>query len=216
MKVSIVEWRRTHSFPRCTKVVVDVYRATTTIPIVLMRGAERVITAGTIEEARLLMDKYPGSVGIGERYGIKLKGFELNNSPRACMEYDFNGKIAVLTSTNGTKAIKVVQGSGDVFVSSFVNFKATVAALGSLDEVQIVLSGRPGGSADEDREYGNMLMRALEGKDPMVDETIRVVRRGVGSKRLLFMGAGKEISVSLNVDSVPFACIFRDGAFYRA
>ncbi|EQD36509.1 2-phosphosulfolactate phosphatase [mine drainage metagenome] len=81
MKVSIVEGRKTTNFPTCTKVLVDIYRSTTTIPVAIKSGAKYVIPAMTVSEAISVSKEIQNSITIGERYGIKLPRFDLNNSP---------------------------------------------------------------------------------------------------------------------------------------
>ncbi|MHB1637602.1 MAG: 2-phosphosulfolactate phosphatase [Thermoplasmataceae archaeon] len=215
MKVSVVEGRRVGSFPNCTKVLVDVYRSTTTIPLALKAGAKCVIPTLTVAEARSVASSIRNSVTIGERYGFKIPGFDLNNSPFDVAAYDFQGRTAIITSTNGTRVLRRIQDSGEIFIASFVNFTATIDALKACDEVQIVLSGRPDGSADEDIRFGEALRSALLGEQVDVDKVISRVRRGRGTKRLIIIGGRRDISVSLTHDLADFPCKYEDGKIVK-
>ena len=104
-------------------VVIDVLRATTTMCVALDQGAERVIPVETIEECL----KYKGSDGYilaGERNGRKVEGFHFGNSPFEFMNGVVKGKTLVLTTTNGTRAIKMTEKSHQVVIGGFLNFSA--------------------------------------------------------------------------------------------
>ena len=215
MKVSIVEGRRTSQYSKSPKVLVDVYRSTTTIPLILNSGAKYVIPALTSAEARSVASGIKNSVTVGEKYGIKVPGFDLNNSPFDVSRYDFTGKVAIITSTNGTKVLRKIQDTGDIFIASFVNMSATLEVLQDLEEVQIVLSGRPDGSADEDIAFGEALRMSLLGEPYDMGKIINRIRRGRGTKRLIMIGGRRDISLSLSPDIVDFPCKYENGKIVR-
>ncbi|MCL4348353.1 MAG: 2-phosphosulfolactate phosphatase [Candidatus Thermoplasmatota archaeon] len=215
MKVSIVEGRRTSEYSKSPKVLVDVYRSTTTIPLILNSGAKYVIPALTSAEARSVASEIKNSVTVGEKYGIKVPGFDLNNSPYDVSRYDFSGKIAIITSTNGTKVLRKIQDTGDIFIASFVNMSATLELLQDFEDVQIVLSGRPDGSADEDIAFGEALRMSLLGEPYDMEKIINRVRRGRGTKRLIMIGGRRDISLSLSPDIVDFPCKYENGKIIK-
>lgn len=215
MKVSIVEGRRTGVYPKCPKVLVDIYRSTTTIPLILNSGAKYVIPALTATEARSVASGMKNSVTVGEKYGIKVRGFDLNNSPYDVSKYDFNGKVAIITSTNGTKVLRKIQDTGEVFIASFINMSATLEVLRDFEEVQIVLSGRPDGSADEDIAFGEALRMSLLGEQYDIEKIINRVRRGRGTKRLIMIGGRRDISLSLSHDLLDFSCKYDRGKIVK-
>ncbi len=215
MKVSIVEGRRTSEYSKSPKVLVDVYRSTTTIPLILNSGAKYVIPALTSAEARSVASEIKNSVTVGEKYGIKVPGFDLNNSPYDVSRYDFSGKIAIITSTNGTKVLRKIQDTGDIFIASFVNMSATLELLQDFEDVQIVLSGRPDGSADEDIAFGEALRMSLLGEPYDMEKIINRVRRGRGTKRLIMIGGRRDTSLSLSPDIVDFPCKYENGKIIK-
>src|SRR3712207_998389 len=81
-------------------VVVDAYRASTTIAVLVSKGA-RVVPVASIEEAA----RYPGAdYRIGERGSDKVKGFDFGNSPTEVREAHIpSGTTVVLSSTKGTR-----------------------------------------------------------------------------------------------------------------
>ena len=88
-------------------VVVDAYRASTTIAVLVAKGA-RVVPVASIEEAQL----YPADFRIGERGSAKVKGFDFGNSPTEVQEARIpSGSTVVLSSTNGTRIIEAATGA---------------------------------------------------------------------------------------------------------
>ncbi|GGM71261.1 hypothetical protein GCM10007108_06730 [Thermogymnomonas acidicola] len=203
MEVVIEDGRNQKDFEEGTRVLVDIFRSTTSIPIILHRGATRVIPTGSVSVARAMKREDPKRVLVGERFGLKVPGFDYNNSPSELMGADLQGREVIFTSTNGTKVLERIRNRGRVFLGSFVNFSKTVDAVSGGDRVFITLSNRPDGEADEDRIFGEFIREKLEGGDPDFGRYAEMVRRGRGSRRLAMMGGRMDIEVALSLDSVP-------------
>ena len=114
-----------------TAVVFDVLRATTSIMTALAKGAEAVIPVGTIEEALREKQKNPGALLAGERDGFRIHAgltggvdFDLGNSPREFGRGKVAGKTIVMTTTNGTRALKACAGAKEVLIGSIRNVGA--------------------------------------------------------------------------------------------
>ncbi|MEO6168691.1 MAG: 2-phosphosulfolactate phosphatase, partial [Chitinophagales bacterium] len=101
----------------------DVLRATTTMCVALDQGADKVIPVETIEEC-LSYKGREGYILAGERNGRKIEGFHFGNSPFEFMNGVVKGKTLVLTTTNGTRAIKMAENSQQVVIGGFLNFSA--------------------------------------------------------------------------------------------
>lgn len=102
-------------------VVIDVLRATTTMCVAFDNDADSIIPVADIEECRSYRNK--GYLIAGERKGEKIEGFDFGNSPFSFKSHTTkNAKIA-MTTTNGTKAIRmaVERGAKDVAIGSFAN-----------------------------------------------------------------------------------------------
>ena len=104
-------------------VVIDVLRATTTMCVAIDQGADKVIPVETIEECLSFKGK-EGYILAGERNGRKVEGFHFGNSPFEFMNGVVKGKTLVLTTTNGTRAIKMAEHSHQVVIGGFLNFSA--------------------------------------------------------------------------------------------
>ena len=106
-------------------VVIDVFRATSTIASALYNGATAVIPVDTVSGAIDIANEING-IAAGERDGKIADGLQYGNSP---LEYhrDFiGGKNLVLTTTNGTKLLYMAleNGATDIMTGSFPNLGA--------------------------------------------------------------------------------------------
>lgn len=212
MIVNILDGRKEKNFENSTKVLVDIFRSTSTMPIILARGVPKIIPTSSVKAAKQLGAENPDYIVIGERYGMKVPGFHMNNSPDAALNYDFKGKTVVFTSTNGTLVLKRISATGKVYIGSFVNFHATVSRIRDLDRVDIVVSNRPDGPADEDLIFAEYLKSELLGESPGFDVYAERIRKSKGARRLKMMGAREDIESSLKLDYCKKALSF-DGEF---
>lgn len=212
MKVNILDGRKEKTFESSTKVLVDIFRSTSTMPIILARGVPRIIPTSSIKDAKRLKSENPEYVVVGERYGMKVPGFHMNNSPDDALNYDFRERTVVFTSTNGTLVLKRIAPSGKVYIGSFINFHATVQKLQNLDRVDIVVSNRPDGPADEDYIFAEFLKLELQGESPEFSDYADRIRNSKGSRRLKLMGARRDIESSLKLDYCPKAVSY-DGEY---
>ena len=107
-------------------VIIDVFRATSTIATALYNGAERVIPVAAVDECKRLGQAIPNAVTAGEREGKVIEGLQYGNSPAEYPRTFIEGKTLVLTTTNGTKLLHMAfeKGCGDVITGSFPNLSA--------------------------------------------------------------------------------------------
>jgi 2-phosphosulfolactate phosphatase len=116
-------------------VIIDVFRATSTIVTALYNGAEKVIPVSGVEDC-IAIGKKLGAVTAGERDGKIIEGLQHGNSP---VEYPRNfieGKTLVLTTTNGTKLLHLAldRNAAEVITGSFPNLSAVCDHLASSDK----------------------------------------------------------------------------------
>lgn len=107
-------------------VIIDVFRATSTIAAALHNGAVSVIPVASVEECIAIGERTPNSITAGERNGQVVEGLQYGNSPSAYPESFVKGKKLVLTTTNGTKLLHMVDGASEIITGSFLNL-TTVA-----------------------------------------------------------------------------------------
>lgn len=113
-------------------VVFDILRATSTMVTALASGAEAILPVAEIPEALALRAQRPDVLLAGERDGLRILAaqtggvdFDLGNSPREFTPAAVGGRTIVMTTTNGTRALRACTGAQAVLIGSFHNLRAT-------------------------------------------------------------------------------------------
>jgi 2-phosphosulfolactate phosphatase len=200
-------------------VVIDVLRATTTIVHALAAGCREVRPCAELDEARALADSLPaGKVLLaGERGGLKPEGFDLGNSPAEFTARLCRGRILVLTTTNGTRALARAAEAERVLVAGFVNFSAVCAELCREPRpVHIVCSGFEGEPALEDTLLAGAFVDCLtEAGDVSLNDSARLAWDGFdnqaavlggvleiarGGAHLIDLGYGADLPAAADID----------------
>ena len=145
-------------------VIVDIFRATSTIISALANGVSCVVPFYSLEECRRMKNK--GYVIAGERDGKTAEGFELGNSPLAFLNGRYRDKKIAMTTTNGTLAIeKSKEKANNIIIGSFLNLKATADYLNSKEEdIFILCAGWKGKFNLEDSLFAGALGNLLKNR----------------------------------------------------
>jgi 2-phosphosulfolactate phosphatase len=142
-----------------TCVVFDVLRATSSMVTALSNGAKSVIPVAEIPEALQIRSQREDVLLAGERDGVRIPAeltgsiaFDLGNSPREFTTDIVTGKTIVMTTTNGTRALRACAHARKVLVSSFLNLRAVSDLLDreAPDHLILVCSGTNEEPAYED------------------------------------------------------------------
>jgi 2-phosphosulfolactate phosphatase len=143
-------------------VVVDVLRATSTIPQALAAGYRRVLCCVEIEEARRLRDEIEGSLVGGEREAKKVDGFDVGASPREFLEP--RADTLILSTTNGTRTIlRAAEHCEAVLLGSLLNLGSVADELRARGEdVTVVCAGFKGAFALDDAYCAGRIVALLE------------------------------------------------------
>ena len=112
-------------------VVFDVLRATSTIVTALANDATAILPVAEIAEALSIRRRRPEVLLAGERDGVRIQSdltgsiaFDLGNSPREFIKEKIAGRTIVLTTTNGTRALRACAAAKTVLVGSLLNLSA--------------------------------------------------------------------------------------------
>jgi 2-phosphosulfolactate phosphatase len=107
-------------------VIIDVFRATSTIATALYNGATKIIPVDNVERCKTIGSETPNSITAGEREGKVIEGLQYGNSPAEYPRDFIEGKTLVLTTTNGTKLLHMAleKGCDEVITGSFPNLSA--------------------------------------------------------------------------------------------
>lgn len=127
-------------------VVIDMLRATSVIVTAINNGVNKVMPVLTIEEAleKVKNGREQYILG-GERKALKIEGFDCSNSPLEYKKDTVSGKTLVITTSNGTRAIKGSIGAKNILIGALINAKAIAKKLLELDnDVVFVNAGTYG------------------------------------------------------------------------
>ena len=109
----------------CIVVVIDVLRATSTIATVLCNGAKSIIPVDSVEKC-MRLGRDMECITAGERDGQVAEGLQYGNSSFEYPREFIEGKILVLTTTNGTKLLHMAltKGATEIVTGAFLNLSA--------------------------------------------------------------------------------------------
>ncbi|MFZ5985595.1 MAG: 2-phosphosulfolactate phosphatase [Bacillota bacterium] len=203
-------------------VAIDVFRATSTIITALGNGCSSVYPVYDVKEARDTADSL-GDLGVllgGEAHMHKIPGFDLGNSPLEYSSEKVLGRPVVITTTNGTKAIRNSCGADDVIIAAFLNNKAVSRYIAKKDkDVVIVCAGTEGRFTMEDALCAGMIISNIESAGINVEmsdfamavrelylahrSSIKEVLSGTAHfRRLVENGFSRDVDYCLLVDTV--------------
>ena len=206
-------------------VVVDAFRASTTIAVLVSKGA-RVVPVASIEEATFVSADFR----IGERGSAKVAGFDFGNSPTEILASDIPSDSTVaLSTTNGTRIVEAASGARAILTGAFVNAESLAHylfyATRTEAEVAVIGCGWEGRRASEDEIAAGAILHRLESRGAELDERARrVVERYLSrststltgnsaARRLKRLGYGRDLEFCLAEDTVPIVPRLVGGAF---
>jgi 2-phosphosulfolactate phosphatase len=208
-------------------VVFDIFRATSSMITALANGAEAIIPVGEIPEALAVRQTSPAVLLAGERHGVRISAavsggadFDLGNSPREFTKEKVAGKTIVMTTTNGTRALRSCAHAKTVLIGSFLNLQATAEFIlpASPKNLLLICSGTYEQTAYEDALGAGALCELLKNSaaEIEVSDSARMAAElySIAKKNLLAAASSSRngarlCSVPELRDDVPF-CVQRD------
>lgn len=125
--------------------VIDILRATSVMTTAIYNGCKAIIPVLTVKEAFRLTDHKKEYILGGERNAVKINGFNFSNSPLEYTKDAVKDKILVMTTTNGTKAIRNCNTARNIIIAAMINAKSVAKKLIDLkNDIVIVNSGTDG------------------------------------------------------------------------
>ena len=213
-----------------TAIVIDVLRCTSVIAAALQNGAEKVIPVLEPEDAIALAAEIGRENCIlgGERGCNKLPGFDNGNSPLEYTEDCVGGKAVVISTSNGTTAIRGVSSADHVFLGAISNCAAVAkAAFNCGNDVLLVCSGTNRKPSADDYCAAGAIIEELLKLDPacrlsdiaivcrFLYENLRSggfdLMQTFHCKRLFDLGYGKDIEYCMTPNTSSVVPVYIDG-----
>ncbi|MFG3053035.1 2-phosphosulfolactate phosphatase [Kitasatospora sp. NPDC048239] len=191
-------------------VVVDVMRAFTVAAWAFAQGAEKIVLAGSLDEAMALKARHPDWVAVKD--GPATPGFDTVNSPGLMRSIDLGGRTVVQKTTAGTVGALAVKEASLVLCASFVVAEATARLLRTrgCDSVTFVVTGEEG-QADEDLACAQYIARRATGAEA---DPAGFIRRADESRAAAELRTGvregvhpDDVALCLELDRFPFAMV---------
>ena len=163
-------------------VVIDVFRATSTMATALYNGAKKVIPVASVQEC-IEKGKLLNAITAGERDGKVIEGLQHGNSPAEYPRSFIEGKVLVITTTNGTKMLHmaVEQCAEDIITGSFPNFSAVCDYLvSSKKNIVLGCSGWKDKFNLEDTLFAGAVIKAIGNHFPIHCDSSLMAREMFG------------------------------------
>lgn len=151
-------------------VFIDVLRATSVMTTALAAGAKRILPIAEAQQAlrlrdRMIAERHVTAEDIltgGERKAVRIKGFDLGNSPSDYTPERVAGRTILFSTTNGTRAILSLNAPAtQKFLASFLNAEAVTERIETFESVAIVCAGTDGQYTEEDMLLAGRLVDRL-------------------------------------------------------
>ncbi len=217
-------------------VVIDVFRAATTITTALAHGCRLIVPVLTPADARERAREFPSGELLlaGERGGEPIAGFDLGNSPLEYTADRVAGKTIILTTSNGTPALLRAGEARATAVGALVNVTAVARWLqDQARDVTLLCAGDGADASLEDSVCAGLIVEALVAAGTPCDLADPAsISRGVAreyrqrledlaidstwGRHLARIGRHADLAACLRLDAYPLVPILQDGVLRRA
>lgn len=210
-------------------VVIDIFRATTTMSVAMANGAASIYPFKKVEECLAFKKQKPDVISAGERNGIIVEGMDKGNSPAEFSVDIINDKSLALTTTNGTKILHMSMAAEEIVIGSFVNIDNVVAYLKKKNQkVLLACAGWKDKVNMEDSLFAGAVASALKNDFhiqcdsskmcmdlwSLTDKGNRLYEVLKGSShynRLSGFGAHKDLVICTSLNTHPCLPVYQDG-----
>ncbi len=199
-------------------VIIDIFRATSSICYGIENGAEAIIPVAEVEECIAYRNEQTGFLIAAERDGSVVEGFDFGNSPFSYTREKVEGKTIVLTTTNGTQALHLSRKAKKIVIGSFLNLTAVCNWLKEQNEnVLLVCAGWKNNFNLEDTLFAGAVVYQLKGLNYKPDDAAiaandlfqtgendinEYLKKTSHGERLKKLGIEKDIEFCLQVDLI--------------
>ncbi len=206
-------------------VVIDIFRATTTMVAALANGVESITPVATLEECKSLQQQ--GYLAAAEREGKMPGGFDLGNSPLSHVQQDFSGRRLAMTTSNGTLAITKSKTADQIIIGAFINITAVVNYLQhQSNDILLLCAGWKGRVNMEDSLFAGAVAQALVQNTTIANDAAVMalhlyqnhqtnmegfLKDGLHYHRLQRLGLAEDIAFCLKKDVYPLLPVFQEG-----
>lgn len=225
-----------------TCVVFDILRATTSMIAALEAGAKAILPVSDIAEALLRKQTFPEALLAGERHGLRIDRdqasgteFDFGNSPREFSPERVRNRTIIMTTTNGTRALRAAGHAALVLPAAFLNLQAVATRIlrhtpsrlllicgGTYDEASLEDTLAAGALCDQiwnayhDGHVSDSARIALELHHRLGQNLAHAMQLARNGRRLLaHPELHEDVPFALRKDSVTFVAELHSDGFVR-
>lgn len=207
-------------------IVLDIFRASSTIITALGNGCKQITPTLEIEQAWSKKHADASLLMAGERLSIKIEGFDFGNSPLEFTKELVDGRRLVMNTSNGTKAVLACKEAHKVFIGAFINAEAVMqAAFNENKDIIVVCAGTNGSFSLEDSLCAGYLVKlamqngaqvtdtayaAMLMYERVADKLIEHAARSQNGARLYEIGLEADVEYCLTLNSSNTVAIYDD------
>ena len=197
-------------------VIIDIFRATSSICYGIENGAEAIIPVSQVEECAAYGEMGLGYLLAAERDGKVVDGFDFGNSPFSYTKQKVSGKTIVLTTTNGTHSLHLSTKAKRIIIGSFLNLTSVCNWLKAQNQnILLVCAGWKNNFNLEDTLFAGAITERLANYTHTADDAAiaaadlyslakedlnAYLKKTSHSERLKQLGIEADIDFCLNVD----------------
>lgn len=212
-------------------IVLDIFRATTTITTAIANNCKAIFPVLSVEDAYKMRDKLGDVLFAGERQSITIEGFDFGNSPYEFSKEKVQDKTIVMTTTNGTVAIKATEGSFRTLIGSFINASAVCReACKQSKDIIVVCAGTDRLFSLEDALCAGLLVKLIADEHTELTDAARsailmfnqaqdnpaeVAVKSRNGKRLQDLGKLKDVAYCFKTDLLDVVAEYKDSRIKR-
>ncbi|QOV90988.1 2-phosphosulfolactate phosphatase [Humisphaera borealis] len=213
--------------------VFDVLRATTTITAALAAGVREIRLfpdVASVRDAAKAVPPNETTLLLGEEHCLAPAGFDLGNSPGALRSDLHAGRVGLMSTTNGTRAMIAARGAAVRFAVCLVNASAAARAMSSTGrDITLLCAGTGGRVALEDVVGCGAVIAAIEnlnGSVTLGGDTARIARQlfldhrddlraliasGDGGQNVMSVGLTDDIDYCSRLDALKVVGVVEGG-----
>ncbi len=194
--------RTRNIFDKMIHIIVDTFRATTSLLTLKYAGAKRIYVVQNEDDARSIQNELSEEcLLIGEKGGLKITGFDYGNTPSEFFNLDFSDMEIIFTSTSGAKAIRIPPPNEQVYVGALVNLAKIAVEISEIAvKEQKDISIIPAGYYSDETTYiledwvtsvliadeiSKRQKSTIESKSVFLEKTQKILAQSANIKKLL-------------------------------
>lgn len=185
-------------------VIIDVLRFSTTASVLSACSIQKLIPVIRPEQAFELQQQYPEAILVGEQNSTPIDGFDYTNSPVQIRNAQPEADVAVVRTSNGTRAMKQISPHPFVLAAPVCHRRVITVLEGTSIPIHIVACGSHGEVAREDLTYARHLKLSLNNSDPEPPrETVRKrIKNSPHARELQTLNRGADVQFSASFDKL--------------